>query len=67
MPARKKFRECGHINYGKTCPRCREADRVAEGYTTSGTRNKPIRIVPADMTEAARLRQPTNSSIKRRH
>lgn len=57
MSARKKFKPCGHLSYGNTCARCREADRLETGYVT---KKKGI-IVEPNPTEAARLRQPTHN------
>lgn len=61
----KKYKPCGHLSYGQTCARCREADRTETGYTSKkkGIVHKP------DVVEANRLRQPThevNSKYRQR-
>jgi hypothetical protein len=61
MSARKKFRQCGHINFGKECPRCKEANRVEKGYTS-----KKGNVFKPDKERAELLRQSTNDTAKRR-
>jgi hypothetical protein len=69
MPARKKFKKCGHLSFGRTCARCREADRLENGYATKKGfvgidrcyTTKEGRMVEPDPEEAARLRKPTHA------
>ena len=66
----KKFKLCGHLSYGTTCARCREADRTEKGYTSEASYKNPNGIIhKPDVVEANRLRQPThevNSKYRQR-